>query len=716
MTISYSGEVANSSSFGCFWRILCKWKGSVYKLIWRELLAYLCLYFTINLVYRYALHESQQRIFEKIRQYFGQQGESIPMSFVLGFYVSLIVKRWWEQYRLLPWPDSLALFVSAAIPGVDERGRLMRRNIVRYAMLSYVITMQKVSFRVKKRFPTWQHMVDAGLMMESEKKIFEMMDEKTEMSKYWMPLIWATNIINRARKESLILNDHVVQTMLVELSDIRRRLGSLIGYDTVCVPLVYTQVVTLSVYTYFIAALMGRQFILSDTDMFFPFFTVLQFCFYIGWLKVAEVLINPFGEDDDDIELNWLIDRHVKAAYMIVDEMHEEHPELLKDQYWEEVVPKDLPYTVASEHYRRTEPKGSAENFKVKEADSLYANLLPSRKSVPDDVYADYESVDTPLVERRKNWFQRQLNRMGSVRSSSTTYSSGLFGRGRHNSVYSSPEAGPPGPPGAPNSVLQHKMSFYDRFVSRKSGRGQHRGASRQGTTKMNGSVVPMALKNRPRIPTPDVTKEVVDRENKLAIMNSASGTSGGSSIPAVLNGVHHQQHHHHHHHQGYSTELPVVQVVLSPIQETEGGSGGHHHHHQGGPGGTAALAHAVLSPALKTAGISSVTLNGSPGTATAVLATAPVNVAMSTMTLTPVTMSQPLLTSLGFGNVSSAPNTPPQSLQVVQPTVTLTELSSGAEEDGTNSGNESAAREDRSRKASVASQANSTKRGEVYV
>jgi hypothetical protein len=44
----------------------------------------------------------------------------------------------------------------------DERGRLMRRNIVRYAMLSYVITLQKVSFRVKKRFPTWQHMVDAG--------------------------------------------------------------------------------------------------------------------------------------------------------------------------------------------------------------------------------------------------------------------------------------------------------------------------------------------------------------------------------------------------------------------------------------------------------------------------------------------------------------------------------------------------------------------------
>lgn len=78
--------------------------------------------------------------------------------------------------------------------------------------------------------------------MESEMKIFEMMNKKAGMSKYWMPLVWATNIINRARKEALITSDHVVQTLLVELSDIRKRLGALIGYDTVCVPLVYTQV------------------------------------------------------------------------------------------------------------------------------------------------------------------------------------------------------------------------------------------------------------------------------------------------------------------------------------------------------------------------------------------------------------------------------------------------------------------------------------------
>lgn len=579
-------------------------------------MAYLILYYSINLIYRFALNDEQQRVFERIRLYFSQQSETIPMSFVMGFYVSLVVKRWWEQYKLLPWPDTLALFLNAGIPGGDEPQRLMRRNIVRYAVLSYVITLQRVSLRVKKRFPTWQHVVDSGLMLENERKIFELMDGKTPMSKYWMPLVWATNIINRARKESLITSDHIVQTLLTELSDIRRRLGALIGYDTVCVPLVYTQVVTLALYTYFITALLGRQFVndengyqgrLESPDMYFPFFTALQFCFYVGWLKVAEVLINPFGEDDDDIELNWLIDRHIKASYMIVDEMHEEHPELLKDQFWDEVVPKELPYTVASEHYRKEEPKGSAETYKVKPQDAVYANLLPVRKhTLSEDMYADYESVDTPIQRRKSsNWFSRQISRtrMGSVRSASTAYSSGgLFGRHRGNSVYASPEVG--GASGLSvngqqqQQPQQHKMSIYERWVGRKSsGRNQQ---------KLSKNV-----KSRPRIPTPDVTKEVLSLSNHHAAPPHphypTTYHTHHSSIPSTASA--HQLAGHPltlmtHHGGGGSGggmigDMPLVQVVLSPIQELDSVSGSVNNTLHSGQPGTAALAQAILSPGL---------------------------------------------------------------------------------------------------------------------
>lgn len=65
----------------------------------------------------------------------------------------------------------------------QEIGRLMRRNIMRYMVLAYVITLQRISLRVKRRFPGLQHLVDSGLMLESERKIFEIMDSKSPMSK-----------------------------------------------------------------------------------------------------------------------------------------------------------------------------------------------------------------------------------------------------------------------------------------------------------------------------------------------------------------------------------------------------------------------------------------------------------------------------------------------------------------------------------------------------
>jgi len=50
----------------------------------------------------------------------------------------------------------------------------------------------------------------------------------------------------------------------------------------------------LAVYTFFIGCLFGRQFLDPEqnyegysVDLFVPFFTVLQFFFYMGWLKVS---------------------------------------------------------------------------------------------------------------------------------------------------------------------------------------------------------------------------------------------------------------------------------------------------------------------------------------------------------------------------------------------------------------------------------------------
>lgn len=60
--------------------------------------------------------------------------------------------------------------------------------------------------------------------------------------------------------------------------------------------------------------MIGRQLVKEREDiLYFPFLAVLEFFFYMGWVRVAETLINPFGEDDDDFDVVWMIDRHVQV-------------------------------------------------------------------------------------------------------------------------------------------------------------------------------------------------------------------------------------------------------------------------------------------------------------------------------------------------------------------------------------------------------------------
>ena len=84
---------------------------------------------------------------------------------------------------------------------------------------------------------------------------------------------------------------------------------------------------TFAVYSYFFVGLFAGQFLITrpleqddapfpainisyssqdpymkhTPDMYFPIFTILEFICYMGWIKVAETLLNPWGDDDEVI-------------------------------------------------------------------------------------------------------------------------------------------------------------------------------------------------------------------------------------------------------------------------------------------------------------------------------------------------------------------------------------------------------------------------------
>jgi len=91
-------------------------------------------------------------------------------------------------------------------------------------------------------------------------KLSDLIQNRHQIS--WYPNMWAQNLIRKARKEGLIQNDWFAHVLIKEVDSMANMNGMLICYGWINIPLVYTQVVTLAVYAYFVACLFGRQYLL----------------------------------------------------------------------------------------------------------------------------------------------------------------------------------------------------------------------------------------------------------------------------------------------------------------------------------------------------------------------------------------------------------------------------------------------------------------------
>merc|ERR1719244_649490 len=121
MTVTYIGDVQTARG-GTFMKLLMRWRGGVGKAIWRELLVYLALYTTISVTYRAyswhlnGKHSELKNGFEKFCVFTDKYGDYIPLGFILGFYVTQVVSRWWIQVMTIPWLDSLCMDLATYMP------------------------------------------------------------------------------------------------------------------------------------------------------------------------------------------------------------------------------------------------------------------------------------------------------------------------------------------------------------------------------------------------------------------------------------------------------------------------------------------------------------------------------------------------------------------------------------------------------------------------
>ena len=289
------------------------WTRSLPYNLWFDLLLYLAAYYIIFVIHYYVRdHEKRceddnddnlaSGLFQRVIKYFDENISilSKDLTFVLGFYVSLCVKRWWEQFSCLPNPDSVTAWCHALIDLSTEEGIQWATKLMRYIMLAYLLCLRRISGSLMQRFPDSQSLVDTGLVSTIE---LEILEKEGALGRVWhTPISWAMTMIRRSKDDGVVINEK--KEVVKQLARFQSSLEKIDSYHHTVIPPFYRQVVLFAVYAYFTLALIAEQQHCNEPFIPVPIFLILKFVFFIGWLEVALSIDDPWdGRDRMDFQV-----------------------------------------------------------------------------------------------------------------------------------------------------------------------------------------------------------------------------------------------------------------------------------------------------------------------------------------------------------------------------------------------------------------------------
>ncbi|KAI6216656.1 Bestrophin/UPF0187 family-containing protein [Aphelenchoides fujianensis] len=338
MTVTYN---CDANTWLGLSKLLFRWRGSVWKAILSDVVVWAFAYVGINLFLRHLCNDAQQSNFTLFQKALTERMRGYPMVFMIGFFTNVVFNRWVTIFQFIGFIDNTALAVAAGIRGTDKETRVLKRNIIRYCVLSQALAFRDISITARRRFPEVESLLDCGLMTPTEYDLYEA--RPLPISKSWLPIHWALNLVVLAREQGKIQADMICWQVQEKIREFRNNLHKLSCFDFCPVPLVYPQIIYLAVRCFFGLTLISAQTLGNDSFplLNLPIVPLIEFVLIDGWVNVSGVLIQPFGDDDDDFEVNAIIDRNLTTGLAIVDQTTMppvDHP----DAFWALSVPQPL--------------------------------------------------------------------------------------------------------------------------------------------------------------------------------------------------------------------------------------------------------------------------------------------------------------------------------------------------------------------------------------
>jgi len=331
-------------------------KSTIFGVTWKPLLAFIVLYFLFQCLYQtgvfntcpghghnqtHAESPEEAAICNRIwhdwvtKMKDNESTATRYLTFILGFYVGQMIKRWWDQVKSIPYIDSItncmAGFVQLEFKDEESKAKTaaleLKKKVVRYCLLSWTMCLASISPPLKDKFRIGENYIEKGLI--TEKELIALQSDKPSCwnKQWWIPITWAISLVNANHPDSQGCKVKDQKDFISQLNKFQSKLHTVSEYQNNPLPLIYGQALMFCIYSWIFLAIFSTQYLElmhSASVIFFaiPWFQMVKIILIYAWMKVANIVRNPFGLDEGyDINLLELLDHNIWKASLSIKHM-----------------------------------------------------------------------------------------------------------------------------------------------------------------------------------------------------------------------------------------------------------------------------------------------------------------------------------------------------------------------------------------------------------
>ena len=329
-------QSAEPSSFSVL-NYLTEWfekQENVLNVTSKHALIYIALSYSVNIVYFWFLDDDGRKAFSRITFCFGRLHSMLPVPFFLGSLVFLSISRWFQAYQtLLPGTNKLMRYYSSSLKANKpddvlwpEKRLRMIRKWNDWVLLAWLLTIRVISVPLRHQYPTLQDIKDEGYITEVEYECIIEEQRKKQLKNKDLSLVvfeWLVLLNEKSAPDYRMLGDY--KSNFDAIQAFKKSGSNLIKFSTKNIPKSMILAASLSVYIFGVTSILGHNVVEFERDpitfiststiigsFFYPLIYATPYLLFCVWLRYLRSTTDPFGSDEDDIDVRDIFKRHVE--------------------------------------------------------------------------------------------------------------------------------------------------------------------------------------------------------------------------------------------------------------------------------------------------------------------------------------------------------------------------------------------------------------------